>query len=67
MVEIVIFSPLVDSTLVYVFRKEEKQAALLVYTSFGLVATSMVPRSSFFTSSDSQVSQAKRKVGMITD
>ena len=41
------------SSLVLIFRNEEKLVALLVYSSFSRVATSMLPKNSVFTSTGS--------------
>ena len=49
------------SSFVFVFRNKEGLIALLVYSSFRGVATSMLQRISVFNSSGSQVDQAERK------
>ena len=55
------------SSLVFVFRNEEKLVGLLVYSSLWRVATIMVRRISVFIGSGSQVSQADRKREVIID
>ena len=48
-------------TVVFVLRNEEKLLAILVYSLFRRVATSMLRRFSVFASSGSQVRQAGLK------
>ena len=51
------------SSFVFVFRKEENLIALLVYSLFIRVATTMLRRVSSFMSSASQVKPAEFKSG----
>ena len=55
------------SSLVFVSRNEQNLVALIVYSSFRRVATSMLRRIPAITISDSQVSQAELKRGVNTD
>ena len=58
-------SPSLHSFLI-VFKNEDTLEALLVYSSFRQVPTSMLRRISILTSSGSQISQAERKLGVNT-
>ena len=54
-------------SVVFVFRTEERLVAILVYTSFRRVVTSMLRRISVFKSSDSKITQAVLKWGVNTE